>query len=123
MNQTRKSKKRIKKREERPPLKSYWIEWREEEESERTDGESTSQEEKEEEKEEKKGEICCKIEKSGEEINLQPSPFSRHVSLTVLHMTMSIRRDCDGCSGCCEDDVLIAWWGVDAVDANLQLLL
>ena len=54
-----------------------------------------------------------------QEINLQPSPFSRHVSLTVLHMTMSIRRDCD-CSGCCEDDVVIAWWGVDAVDARLQ---
>jgi hypothetical protein len=34
-------------------------------------------------------------------------------------MTMSIRRDCD-CSGCCEDDVVIAWWGVDAVDARLQ---
>ena len=63
MNQTRKSKKRIKKRVERPPLKSYWIEWREEEESERTDGESTSQEEKEEEKEEKKGEIFAKLKK------------------------------------------------------------
>jgi hypothetical protein len=39
--------------------------------------------------------------------------------MTVLHMTMSIRRDCD-CSGCCEDDVVIAWWGVDAVDARLH---